>query len=102
MNFSVSVLDYLGKYETGIIVLISIMYQEKYSEATFFYTDKDIVLTISEELQEMLGHPIQQDPDYPNLIKEILKRVVPFSEMYGRIDEIDFNKFIPPDLSISK
>ena len=95
MKFSISILDYLGKLENGVVVLVAITFQEKYFEATYFYTEKDLVLTIPEELEELLGHPIQEDPDYADVIKEIIKRVVPYTEIYGRIDDIDFKKIIP-------
>jgi len=50
-TFDFSVLEYLGKVETGVLVLLSVVYEKKYFEATFFYDDKNIVLTISDELE---------------------------------------------------
>lgn len=92
-KFNPSVLDYLGKLGNGVLVLISIVYQEKYYEATFFYTADQMLLTISEELESDLGYDIKQDPEYMKLIEDIIKRVTPFNEMINRIDPIDFSKW---------
>lgn len=92
-KFKVSILDYLGKIDPGVLALISIIYQEEYHEATFFYTQEQMVLTISEDLESKLGYPITQDPEYSKLISEIIKRVIPYSEIYNRIDDVDFSKW---------
>ena len=54
-KFDVSVLEYLGKVDGGILVLLSIVYQKQYYEATFFYNEQDILLTISEDLEQVTG-----------------------------------------------
>jgi hypothetical protein len=92
-KFKVSILDYLGKIEQGVLVLISIVHQEEYYEATFFYTAEQMVLTISEDLESKLGYPISHDPEYNKLMGEIIKRVIPYEEIYNRIDDVDFSKW---------
>lgn len=92
-KFKLSILDYLGKIDTGVLALISIVYQEEYHEATFFYTQEQMVLTISEDLESKLGYPITEDPEYSKLISEIIKRVIPYTEIYNRIDDVDFSKW---------
>jgi hypothetical protein len=49
-KFDVSIIEYLGKVDGGILVLIGIVYQNTYYESTFFYNEKDILLTVSEDL----------------------------------------------------
>jgi len=80
MEFSVSILEYLGKLNKGILVLLSIMYKGDYYEATFFYTKDDILLTPSDELEKEIGTEIQKHPDYIDLLKEILKKIAPYDE----------------------
>lgn len=104
-KFNPSIIDYLGKLDFGVLVLISIVYNQEYFEATFFYTEEQMVLTISEDLEEKIGGDIKQDPEYPELLKDILKRLIPFNEIYNRLDDIDFSKWtsfvedIPEDQS---
>lgn len=88
MEFSVSVLDYLGKINKGVLCLLSIMYRKKYYEATFFYTQEDILLTISEQLESELGHKIEEDENYILLLKEILKKVSPYDEVIHQLKAI--------------
>lgn len=93
-KFQPSILEYLGKLENGIMVLLSIVYDNEYYEATYFYTDEKLVLTVPEELEEKLGHKITEDEEYPKLISSIIKKVVPYKEMYNRMDDIDFSRWI--------
>ncbi len=85
MRFSVSILEYLGKIKDGILVLISIIYDNKYYEATFYYDRKDILLTISKELEDVLGHKIIEDIDYTNVLKDILSKISPYNEIVKKV-----------------
>lgn len=92
-KFDVSIIEYLGKVDGGILVLLGIVYQTKYYEATFYYNEKDILLTIGEDLEEITGD-IKEHPQYANILMDILKKIVPFSEMYDRIDDVNFSRWI--------
>lgn len=92
-TFEFSVLEYLGKVDGGVLVLLSVIYSSKYYEATFFYDDKDIILTISDDLEEIVGD-IQKHPEYFNCLRDILKKVVPFKEMIDRIDPVNFSRWV--------
>ena len=39
-KFQVSILEYLGKLENGVLILLSIVYDDAYYEATYFYTSE--------------------------------------------------------------
>ena len=88
MKFSISILRYLGKLKGGIIVLLSIVYNKKYYEATFYYNAEDILLTISDNLEKILGHKITEDSEYVNILKDILKKITPYNEINSKIPEI--------------
>ena len=89
----ISILEYLGTIENGILVLLAIVMNDKYYESTFYYTDSDMLLTASKELETDLGHKITEDKDYINILKDILKKVVPFNEMINRVDKVDFSRW---------
>ncbi len=91
MNFDV--IEYLGKFENGVLVLISLNYENEYYDATFFYKEDFVTLTINEDLEELIGE-IEKYPKYNNLVIEIMKQVVPYKEMINRLDEIDFSGFL--------
>jgi hypothetical protein len=92
-TFDFSVLEYLGKVETGVLVLLSVVYEKKYFEATFFYDDKNIVLTISDELESYVGD-IKKHPEYSDILRDILRKIVPHNEMFDRIDSVDFSRWV--------
>ena len=100
-KFDVSILEYLGKVEGGVLVLLAIVYQEEYSEATFFYNQSDILLTISEELEEKVGD-ITKNPQYIQILKDILKQIVPYEQMYDSIDPVDFGRWVRGVLDIEE
>ena len=100
-SFKPSILEYLGKINGGILVLIGLMYENKVYECTYFYTDKDIVFTIPDELESIVGD-ITKHPEYADIIREILKRIVPYSQMMDSIDPVDFSKWINGVINIQK
>lgn len=91
MNFDI--IEYLGKFEDGVLVLISLNYENEYYDAAFFYKEDFVTLTINEDLEELIGE-IEKYPLYNNLVIEIMKQVVPYKEMINRLDEIDFSGFL--------
>jgi hypothetical protein len=54
-----------------------------------------MILTISEELEDIVGD-ITQHQLYPQLLRDILKRIVPYNEIINSIDEIDFSRWVSP------
>ena len=89
----VSILEYLGLINEGVLMFISIVWNEKYYEGTFYYTDKDILLTISEEMEKDLGHKIENDENYISILSEILHKMAPYKEAKEKLKPIDFKNF---------
>lgn len=87
------IIDYLGKYENGVLVLLSINYNENFTEGTIYYSDKVLSLTVDESIEKDLGMPIEFWEGYRDLLESILKRVVPYNEIINRLDEIDFSNY---------
>jgi len=87
MRFSVSILDYLGKYQDGVLVLLTIKYNDVYYDATYYYNKEHLLLTINENFEIELGHLITDDSDYVELIRYIITKVVPYDEIFNRLDE---------------
>ena len=49
------IIEYLGKYEEGVMVLLSLNHMDIYYDATFFYTNDFVTLTIDEDLEEKVN-----------------------------------------------
>lgn len=90
---TIDVLDYLGKHEDGIIVSITIGVDGEFYDGHFYYKElenSELFVAVScEQFQEKLNCEIEDWDKYDELIVEIVKKVVPFKEMIGRIDEFD-------------
>lgn len=92
-KIDVDILEYLGRLEKGILVLVGLLYNKKYYESTFYYTESEMVLTISEDLEELIGD-IKKHPQYAHILTRILKKVVPYKQMYGTLDEVNLGKWV--------
>jgi len=82
------IIEYLGKFEDGVLALISFNYEGEYYDATFFYKEDFVTLTIDEKLEEIIGE-IEEWPGYDNIVLELMKRVVPYDEIITRLDKVD-------------
>jgi len=94
MKIKADIVDYMGKYETGVLVLINVGVDDKFYEGTLFYSDKDIVLTVDDSIEEKLGSQIELWDGYKDLLQSILSNLIPYDEISKRIDEVDFEKYI--------
>jgi len=87
------IIDYLGKHDEGILVLISLNYDNNYYDSTLYYKDNFITLTIDEDLELKIGS-IEEWIGYNNLILDIMKKVIPYDEIINRLDVIDLSGYI--------
>jgi hypothetical protein len=95
INFDI--LDYLGKHEGGVLVLLSLSYKGNFYDSTFFYTEDMFAITPDEKLEEDLGCQIEDWQGYSDLSLRILKSVLPYSEIINLTT--DFN---PSDWGLFK
>lgn len=94
-DVDVSILKYLGKVQDGILVLISINFKEENInlDATFYYTDSQMMITINEDIEEVIGD-IKQHPKYKDILKLCLRKVIPYNEIIDNIDPLDVRPYI--------
>jgi hypothetical protein len=83
-----TILEYLGLVNEGVLVLIIISNNDKNYECTFYYDSKDILLTISEDMEIDLGHKIEEDENYIEILKYILHDITPYNEIKGKLKKI--------------
>ena len=94
MKIKTDIVDYMGRYETGILVLINVGVDDKFYEGTLFYSNKDIVLTVDDSIEEKLGTQIELWDGYKDLVENILSKLIPYEEISKRIDDVDFEKYV--------
>jgi len=92
MKITASILDYVGKYEGGILVSVGLMYNERYYESMFYYTADKMIIEVEEKLTTALGHFIEEDEDYYELMRSIINQCEPFETMFDKLEEIEFEE----------
>lgn len=83
------IIEYLGKLEDGVIVIISLNYEDEYYDSTFYYKNQFVTLTVDEKLEEVIGSTIEEWSGYNKLVLEIVEKTIPYDEIVTRLDEID-------------
>jgi len=97
MEIKVDIVDYMGKMDGGVLVLLSINCDGSFSEGTIFYTSDNLALTVSEEVEKKIGTKIELWSGYKDLIESVLKKLIPCEELLSRIDDVDFSKYLEYD-----
>lgn len=90
MELIPSILDYLGKYENGVLVSIGITYQDKFYESIFYYTEDKMIITIDEPLREIIGD-IEFRPDYVEFMESLINMVEPYQSVINDLKEYNPN-----------
>jgi hypothetical protein len=93
MEIKADIVDYMGKYENGVLVLLSINCDGSFSEGTVFYTEDNLVLTVDQSVEDKVG-PIEEWSGYKDLLESIFKKLIPCSEISTRIDDLDLDKYV--------
>lgn len=94
MEIKADIVDYMGKYENGVLVLLSINCDGSFSEGTVFYTEDNLVLTVDQSIEDKLGASIEEWSGYKDLLESIFNKLIPCSEISTRIDDLDLEKYI--------
>jgi hypothetical protein len=97
MTLEMSVLEYLGKIGDGVLVLFSVVYNSEYYEATYFYKQDGDVLTLSEDLEAAIASHDGDKPDMDSVLNEVRSKVVPYDQIFGRLDDVNFGRWIPTE-----
>jgi hypothetical protein len=94
MKINADIIDYMGKYNNGVLVLISLSLENKFYEGTIFYSDDNIVLTVDEKIENILETKIEYWDGYKELLESILKKLIPYQEISSRLDDVNFEDYI--------
>lgn len=87
-RMDVSISSYLGKLEKGVLVLLSIIYDSKSYEGTYWYTDEYRVLTFESELDEIIGD-IQSYSQYDNIMEYLNENTSDYGEIFQTLSEVE-------------
>lgn len=102
VKITADIVDYLGKFENGVLVLLSIGYMGTFTEGVFWYSNENISLEVNNDIENDLDMPIEAWDGYLELIESILKKVVPYNEIINRLDEVDLSKYEIPQSKVGE
>ena len=91
MEITASILDYIGKYEGGILVSVGLMLNENFYNAMFYYTSDEMIINVEESMTKDMGCEIEFHKDYLELLKSILSQCEPFENIINQLEEIKTN-----------
>lgn len=91
MEITASILDYMGKYEGGVLVSVGLMYKEKFYNSIFYYTENQMILSVEDKLLEELETYIEEHPDYLSLLKSIIEKCESYEVVIEQLEEIKTN-----------
>jgi formylmethanofuran:tetrahydromethanopterin formyltransferase len=90
MKITASILDYIGKYEGGILTSVGLMYDGIFYESIFYYTNNKMIITIDNTLKEKIGD-IELHEDYIPLMESIINKVDPYENIVETLKEINID-----------
>ena len=86
-KLDISITNYIGQLENGVVVLLSIIYDEKSYEATYWYDGEYKLVTLDEELESEIGQ-VEELSEYQDILKFLDDSTPNFTEIYETLNPI--------------
>lgn len=85
-----SILDYLGKFEGGILVSIGLMVEGNFYNGIFYYTSDKMIVTVDDNFTETFGD-IDELDSYLPLMESIINMVDPYEKIISELKDYEPN-----------
>lgn len=83
-----SILDYLGKYEGGILVSVGLMCEGNFYNGIFFYTSDKMIITVDDLFRQTHGE-IELNESYLPLMESLINMVEPYENIIGDLKDYE-------------
>ena len=83
-----SILDYLGKYEGGILVSVGLMCEGNFYNGIFFYTSDKMIITVDDLFRQSHGE-IELNESYLPLMESLINMVEPYENIIGDLKDYE-------------
>jgi hypothetical protein len=87
------IIEYIGKLDGGIYVILSLNYQEEFYEAIFYYEKDRSALSVEDKLEKKITCIIEDWDGYDQLMLSILSKVAPYDETIENLHGFDENQY---------
>lgn len=94
MEIKADVIDYLGKMDGGIVVSVGVLLDEIYYNGILFYSNDNILLSMSDEFEEKINSPVEVWESYKYLLELIFSKLENPSTIINSLGEFDINKYL--------
>jgi hypothetical protein len=88
MEIKASIIDYIGKYEDGILVSVGLMYKGEFFNSIFYYTGEQMIINVEDKMIEKMGYYIEEHTEYYTLMEDIINKVEPYESIINKIEDI--------------
>ena len=90
MELTFDIIEYMGKVDGGIFVLLNLNVDNtNFYDAIFYYKENLVALTPDEEFEKLIGSKIEDFKGYNELMVAIIGRVLPHSDALNIVNEFD-------------
>jgi hypothetical protein len=89
----ITIIDYIGKIENGIVVTLGITEESEYYDAILVYGEKHFTITFPEERDMGFGSDLTTCPIYADILNQLSKQLIPYDELVDSIDEVNWSDF---------
>ena len=90
-DLDIEIKDYLGRIGPGVTIILSVVYNSKLYEAVYWYTNTDTIIQFPEELEQILGHPIEESRYYDDIMEYLSQESSNYGDIASKLDEIVIN-----------
>lgn len=94
MEIKADVIDYLGKMDGGVVVSVGVLLDEIYYNGILFYSNNNILLSMSDEFEKKINSPVEVWEDYKLLLELIFSKLENPSIIINSLKEFDINKYL--------
>jgi hypothetical protein len=94
MEIKADVIDYLGKMDDGVVVSVGVLFEEIYYNGILFYSNNNIVLSMSDSFEKKIESPIELWENYKLLLEIIFSKLENPTTIINSLKEFEISKYL--------
>lgn len=85
-DLNISIKDYIGNMEGGVTSVLSIVYNGKFYEGIYWYTNETQVVTFPEDLEQVIGCRVEDYTDFVAIKESLRKEEADYNSIINNLD----------------
>lgn len=85
-NLDITIKDYIGNMEGGVTSVLAIIYDDKFYEGIYWYTNEVQVITFPEELEAEMGGKIENFEHFNKIQKHLRDSEAKYETIINNLD----------------